>query len=160
MRILVAAAAVALALAADAVACTCVPVDLARDLPTADAAIIGTVLERRATPDTATYTLRVEQVYKGEVDNRVEIVTPSGGAACGLEAGVGDRLGLLLTRTGGEWRSGLCQQVDPADLLALMNVEDNQLPPFNWGGIVVGILVLTAGVYVLLRKRRSYKRLR
>ena len=63
-------------------------------------------------------------------------VTPAGGAACGLELAVGDRVGLLLTRDGNVWRSGLCSQVDPADFLALTNVEDNALPPINWGGIV------------------------
>lgn len=160
MRFVVAIAAVSMAFAADAFACTCAPVDLERDLPAADGAVIGTVLERQATGGTANYVLRVEQVYKGELDSRVEIVTAAGGAACGLEVGVGERIGLLLTRQGGEWRSGLCQQVDPADFLALTNVEDNQLPPMNWGGIVVGVLVLGAGAFLLVRKARSYRRLR
>ena len=42
---------------------------------------------------------------------------------------------------------GLCSQVDPADFLALTEVEDNTLPEFNWGGIVVGFLVLGAGAF-------------
>ena len=145
---------------ADASACSCRPVDLQRDLPAADGAIIGAVLERNISGDTATYLFRVEQVYKGEIENRVEVVTPAGGAACGLELAVGDRAGLLLTRDGNVWRSGLCSQVDPADFLAQTNVEDNALPPINWGGIVVGVLVLGAGVFFLVRKSRSYKRLR
>ncbi len=145
---------------ADASACSCRPVDLQRDLPAADGAIIGAVLERSISGDTATYLFRVEQVYKGEIENRVEVVTPAGGAACGLELAVGDRAGLLLTRDGNVWRSGLCSQVDPADFLAQTNVEDNALPPINWGGIVVGVLVLGAGVFFLVRKSRSYKRLR
>ena len=146
--------------AADASACSCRPVDLQRDLPAADGAIIGAVLERSISGDTATYLFRVEQVYKGEIENRVEVVTPAGGAACGLELAVGDRAGLLLTRDGNVWRSGLCSQVDPADFLAQTNVEDNALPPIIWGGIVVGVLVLGAGVFFLVRKSRSYKRLR
>ena len=149
-----------LAFAADAFACSCVPVDLERDLPSADGAVIGSVLERRQTAGAATYLLRVEQVYKGDIDNRVEIVTASDGAACGLEIGVGDRVGLLLDRKGDAWHSGLCQQVDPAAFLALANVEDNQLPEFNWGGIVVGFLILGAGLFFLIRKGRSYRRLR
>jgi len=149
-----------LAVAADAYACSCRPVDLQRDLPVADGAIIGQVLERSVSGGTATYLFRVEQVYKGEIENRVEVVTPSGGAACGLELAVGDRVGLLLTRDGNEWRSGLCSQVDPADFLAQTNVEDNALPPINWGGIVVGVLVLGAGLFFLVRKSRSYRRLR
>lgn len=149
-----------LVLSAEAYACSCRPVDLQRDLPAADGAIIGAVLERSISGGTATYLFRVEQVYKGEIENRVEVVTPAGGAACGLELAVGDRAGLLLTRDGNVWRSGLCSQVDPADFLAQTNVEDNVLPPINWGGIVVGVLVLGAGVFFLVRKSRSYKRLR
>ena len=150
-----------LTITAEAYACSCAPVDLERDLPAADAAIIGSVLERNGSGGTATYRFRVEQVYKGaDVDSRVDVVTPASGAACGLELAVGDRVGLLLTRDGDVWRSGLCSQVDPADFLALANVEDNTLPPINWGGIVVGVLVLGAGVFFLVRKSRSYKRLR
>ena len=149
-----------LVLAADAFACSCRPVDLQRDLPTADGAFIGTVLERNVSGQTATYRFRVEQVYRGNVENRAEVVTPVGGAACGLELAVGDRVGLLLKRDGNVWRSGLCSQVDPADFLALTNVQDNTLPPINWGGIVVGVLVLGAGTFFLIRKARTYRRLR
>ena len=118
------------------------------------------MLERTVDGATARYRFRVEQVYRGDVENRAEVVTPAGGAACGLELAVGDRVGLLLTRDGDEWTSGLCSQVDPSDFLALTNVQDNSLPPFNWGGIVVGVLVLAAGSFFLVRKARSYRRLR
>ena len=160
MRTLAALTLLALAFAADAYACTCAPVELERDLPTADGAVIGSVLQRRVAGDTATYDLRVEQVYKGDIENRLEVVSSVDGASCGLELVVGDRVGLLLTRDGDTWRSSLCQQVDPADFLELTNVEDNTLPPINWGGIVVGALVLGTAVVLLLRKRRSYRRLR
>jgi hypothetical protein len=161
MRKLAAVLLFSLVLAAEAYACSCRPVDLQRDLPAADGAIIGAVLERSVAGATATYLFRVEQVYKGdEIDNRVEVVTAANGAACGLELQVDDRVGLLLKRDGDVWRSGLCSQVDPADFLALTNVEDNSLPPFNWGGIVVGLLVLAAGTFFLIRKARSYRRLR
>ena len=160
MRKLAALMLLSLVLAAEAYACSCRPVDLQRDLPKADGAIIGTVLERSVSGQTATYRFRVEQIYKGDVETRAEVVTPAGGAACGLELAVGDRVGLLLERDGGAWRSGLCSQVDPADFLALTNVEDNALPPINWGGIVVGVLVLGAGTFFLIRKARSYRRLR
>jgi hypothetical protein len=151
---------VALALAADASACTCSPVDLERDLPRADGAVIGSVLERRVEGTEARYLLRVEQVYKGDISNRLEVVTAVDGASCGLEAGVGDRLGLLLTLEGREWRSGLCSQVDPSDLLALTDVEDNALPVINWGGYVVGFLVLGLAGLLLWRRRRRYSGLR
>ena len=160
MRKLAVLAVLALAAAAEAYACSCRPVDLERDLPAADGAMIGTVLERTVSGETATYRFRVEQVYKGDVDSRAEVVTAANGAACGLEAGVGERLGLLLDREGSEWRSGLCSQFDPADFLALTEVEDNTLPEFNWGGIVVGFLVLGAGAFFLIRKLRGQRALR
>jgi hypothetical protein len=147
-------AAVSLALAADAFACSCIQPNLVRDLPRADGAFVGTVLERRVERQTAIYLFRVEQVYKGEIENRVEVVTPADGASCGLEVAVGQRTGLLLTRAGGEWRSGLCSQVEPSAFLALTNVQEDS-PPINWGGIVVGVLVLGAGAFFLVRKLRS-----
>ena len=146
----------ALALAGDALACTCAPIDLVRDLPRADGAFIGTLLERDDREATSTLLFRVEQVYKGDISNRVEVETARGGAACGIEAPAGERIGLLVERDGGVWRSSLCSQVDPAAFLALADVEDNQLPPVNLGGIAVGVLILLAGVWFLARRVRRY----
>jgi hypothetical protein len=149
---------VALALAGDALACSCLPVDLARDLPRADGAFVGTVLERRSTEASVIMLFRVEQVYKGEIENRIEVETARDGATCGLELAIGQRIGLLLDREGELWRSSLCSQVDPAEFLALADVKDNELPPLNWGGIVVGGLVLLSGGYFLLRRLRRNPR--
>jgi hypothetical protein len=151
---------VALALAGDALACTCAPVDLARDLPTADGAFVGTVLERRSTEASAVLLFRVEQVYKGEIENRVEVKTARDGATCGLDLPVGERVGLLLERDGSVWRSSLCSRVEPAAFLELTDVEDNALPPLNWGGIVVGVLILLAAGWFLARRARRYRSLR
>jgi hypothetical protein len=160
MRKLAVLAVLSLLFAADAWACTCLPVDLDRDLPGADGAMIGTVLERSVSGTTSRYRFRVEQVYKGDVEDRAVVFSAADGAACGLELAVGQRVGLLLNRDGDVWRSSLCRQVDPADFLALTKVQDNALPSFNWGGIVVGILILGLGILALLRKRRTYSRLR
>jgi len=145
---------VALVVAGDALACTCAPVDLARDLPRADGAFVGTVLEREDREATSTLLFRVEQVYKGDISNRVEVETARGGAACGIEVPVDERVGLLLQRDGGVWRSSLCSQVEPAAFLELTDVEDNALPRVNWGGIVVGALVLLGGGFFLVRRLR------
>jgi hypothetical protein len=157
----------ALVLAAEASACSCAPPDLERDLPRADGAFIGTLLERREPPpatiqasdDPVTLVFRVEQVYKGDIDTRVEVVTSRDGASCGLGTAVGERVGLLLDRERGVWRGGLCGQVDPADFLALTNVEDNVFPSVNWGGIAVGLFVLGIGGLLLVRRTRRYRRL-
>ena len=159
MRVVVAIAAVSLAFAADAFACSCLRVDLIRDLPRADGAFIGTVHERNVERQNTVYLFRVEQVYKGDIENRIEVASAGNSAACGLELAVDQRIGLLLTREGGQWRSSLCSQVDPSAFLALTNVDDNT-PPINWGGIVVGVLVLGAGTFFLIRKLRSYRALR
>lgn len=166
MSKLLAVVVAALVLAADASACSCAPPDLERDLPRADGAFIGTLLERREPPpanvqasnDPVTLLFRVEQVYKGDIDGRVEVVTSRDGASCGLATKVGERVGLLLDREQGVWRGGLCGQVDPADFLALTNVEDNTFPAINWGGYVVGVLVLGLGALLLVRRTRRYRR--
>ena len=150
-------AVVALVAAAGAEACTCAPVDLERDLPRADGAIVGTVLERReAAGGQRVFLFRVEQLYKGDIVNRVEVTTARDSAACGLDARVGERLGLLLERDGERWRAGLCSLVDPAAFLELTDVEDRTLPPLNWGGVVVGVLVIAAGAFFLVRRMRRY----
>ena len=149
-----------LAFAADALACSCLPVDLVRDLPQAEGAFIGTLLEREDRAATSTLLFRVEQVYKGDISNRVEVETPRGSAACGIEVPVGERIGLLLERDGGVWRSTLCSQVDPAAFLELTDVEDNAFPPLNWGGIVVGVLILAVAAWLLVRRLRRYRALR
>ena len=95
MRVVVAIAAVSLAFAADAFACSCLPVDLIRDLPRADGAFIGTVLERKVERQNTVYLFRVEQVYKGDIENRIEVVSAANSAACGLELQVDERTGLL-----------------------------------------------------------------
>ena len=157
MRLAVAIAAAALALAADALACSCLPVDLARDLPKADGAFIGALLEREDSATTSTLLFRVEQVYKGDISNQVEVETANGSAACGIEVPKGERIGLLLERDGAVWRSSLCSQVEPAAFLELADVEDNALPPINRGGLVVGVLILLAGGWFLARRLRVYR---
>ena len=153
MRRLLALAALSLVVTAEAYACSCAGVDLERDLPTADGAIVASVLGRSVSGSTAIYLFRVEQVYAGDIENRVEVVTATDGAACGLELGVGERTGLLLTREAGAWRSGLCSQVDPSEFLALTDVDERP-PRINWGGIVVGVLVVGAGAFLLFRRLR------
>ena len=118
------------------------------------------MLERQSSGDTTRYLFRVEQVYRGDIENRVEVVTNAQGATCGLEYAVGARAGLLLERHGEVWRSGLCLEVAPAEFLKLTDVEDNALPAINWGGYVVGFLVLAVAALLLVRRRRRYSGLR
>ena len=118
------------------------------------------MLERRSTEASELLLFRVEQVYKGDISNRVEVETARDGAACGLELPVGERVGLLLERDGSLWRASLCSQVEPAAFLKLTNVEDNTFPTINWGGIVVGLLILVVAAVLLARRARRYRALR
>jgi len=133
---------VALAVAGDALACTCAPVDLARDLPRSDGAFVGTVLERHETEASVNLLFRVEQVYKGDISNRVEVETSRDGASCGLELPVGERVGLLLDRDGALWRSSLCSRVDPAAFVALNSTRmlgaDEAIVNVNGGAVALG----------------------
>ena len=120
-----AVAAAALAAGVDpARACSCAREDPRTVLAQADAAFVGTLLERRgaATPrssaDAVTLVFRVVETVKGRLGATVEVVTAASGASCGVEARIGQTIGLFLDRDGGVWRSNLCRQVAPAELRA------------------------------------------
>ena len=153
-----------------AYACSCVPPDAERDLPRADAAFVGTLLfkddERSGQ---ATYVFAVERVVKGTLGSRVQVRSGADGASCGFDEGASEResqeLGLLLDRDGDVWRSGLCSQVPPAELRAAGKaagledyspLDEEQSPPrVNWGGILVGVVVLAVGGLLLVRRLRK-----
>ncbi|MBA2383911.1 MAG: hypothetical protein H0V68_04510 [Actinobacteria bacterium] len=150
-----------------AYACSCGPVDATRDLPRSDAALVGELLfkaDEQTGQGEATYVFSVERVVKGTLGSRVEIRSGADGASCGFEVGEGQRIGLLLDRDGDVWRSGLCSQLPPAELLASAKaagfedyspLDEEQSPPrVNWGGIVVGLLVLGLGGFLLVRRLR------
>lgn len=140
MRLLTASLALALATLAygvePAAACSCALGDPRTRLQAADAAFVGTFVEKREPPeirtsaDDAVYVFRVERTVKGTLPATVEILSPVSGASCGLEVPVGERVGLLLRREGTGWRASLCDQIDPAQLVAAAR----PLPPPNGRG--------------------------
>ena len=108
-----------LATAVDARACSCVPPDPWTYIQESDAAFVGRLVERRdASGGAAILTFSVERSVKGKLGSRVEVRTPSSGASCGIEAPIGERVGLFLMRERGAWIGSLCKQVSPDDLLA------------------------------------------
>jgi hypothetical protein len=150
-----------------AYACSCARLDAKRGLPRADAALVGELLfKARDEPagGEATYVFAVERVVKGTLGSRVEIRSGADGAACGFEVRENERIGLLLERDGDIWRSGLCSQLPPAELLRAGKArgydiyspldEEQRLPGVNWGGIVIGALVLGLGALLLVRRLR------
>jgi hypothetical protein len=106
-------------------ACSCAAGPIGTGLGLADAAFIGTVarvpdldlgdVESSLSP--VTWEFDVESVLKGELPARVDVTTAISGASCGFEGMArGDRVGVLLERANGEWKSGLCSQVDADEL--------------------------------------------
>jgi hypothetical protein len=103
--------------------CSCAIGDPRTALRESDAAFVGTLLERREGRSRSgalvvTFVFRVERAVKGELGRRIEVATAAGGGVCGVEARLGQRVGLFLRRTGSRWSSGLCQQIEPRRLLA------------------------------------------
>jgi hypothetical protein len=102
-----------------AYACTCAPLDPALALAEADAAFVGRVVKRHAVGVEATLDLAVERRLKGDLGARIQVVTAASGAACGIEAAPGARIGLFVTRDGDTWRGSLCSQASVADLASV-----------------------------------------
>ncbi len=150
-------AAIALVLAADAVACTCASAPARQRLDSADAAFVGRIVETRPAPDRGfgdelVYLFTVDHVVKGELDARVEVVSPADGAACGFELPRDEASGILLRRDGDLWTGGLCGQIGAGELVTAAEETDEAL--VNWGGIVVGMAVLAVGALLLRRRLR------
>ena len=108
--------------AGEASACSCAPLTPAVALEEADAAFVGTLIDRPGSEMTlvedAPYTFEVESWVKGDFGSEVVVHAPNQGSACGIEAPVGDRVGLFVTEEDGELSSSLCAMVDPDLLLA------------------------------------------
>jgi len=147
-------------LAGDVLACTCAAVPARQRLDSADAAFIGRVLETRPAPAgeggrELVYVFAVDSVVKGELGERVEVVGPVGGAACGFELQRDEASGILLRRdTAREvWLGGLCGQIAVGELIAA--AEETEEPIVNWGGIVVGTAILALGALLVARRLRA-----
>ena len=100
-------------------ACSCIPPDPWAALAQADGVLVGTVLERREAGGGVVLVLSVERRLKGPLGRRVEVRTAQNGSVCGVEADVGQRVGLALYRDGGAWRGNMCWQFEPAQLLVV-----------------------------------------
>jgi hypothetical protein len=164
--------------AAPAYACTCAGGALAPRLADADAAFVGTAV---AAPDESvpsdradglvTWEFAVSDVYKGQLQARIPVLTPLPGGACGLDTvDVGDEVGMLLQRDDADaslWTSNLCALVEPAELRAsgephgpISATTPEVVPDDNdpkWGLLAGAIVVLlaAAGTAWFRRDRRS-----
>ena len=117
-------------------ACSCALPDPRAALAQADGAFVGRLVDRREGDQTTVLVFSVEKALKGAIGRTVEVSTASNSAACGIEARVGARMGLVLERRGSAWHGYLCWQFTPEELLdgAL------PLPPPNGRGRVALIV--------------------
>ncbi|MBW3556673.1 MAG: hypothetical protein KY454_07020 [Actinobacteria bacterium] len=124
------AAAALVATAEPAAACSCAAgpdSSVGPRLANADAAFVGTYLGRNdplATEPGATGArtvinqFQVESAVKGDLGETVEVFSAADDASCGVAPGNGERVGLLLTRGAGGFRSDLCSRVEPDALIS------------------------------------------
>lgn len=100
-------------------ACPCAVGDPRTTLVEADAAFVGVYVGGRQGPvgtRVAVHSFQVEEVVKGVLPATLEVVSSDSGAACGLELPRGQRVGLLLSRSGSTWTATLCALMAPETL--------------------------------------------
>lgn len=141
-----------------AYACTCAPLAPERALAGADAAFVGTLLERRVTGDQATLVFSVERRLKGPLGDRVEVITHAQGGMCGIDENAGARMGLFLGREGGGWYGGTCGRATPAELAALPTAATGEEVGDSFANATAYVLAIVAlaaiGVFLLRRRFR------
>jgi hypothetical protein len=144
----------ALVLVGDATACTCAQAPPRQRLDSADAAFVGRLLERRASAveGESVYVFVVDNVVKGDLERRIEVLSPASGAACGFELARDEATGILVDRRGEDWIGGLCGQMAVGELVEASRARDE--PLVNWGGAVVGTIVVALGALLLVRRLR------
>jgi hypothetical protein len=94
-------------------ACSCIAPGTPRaDLARSDGAFVGVYLGRhRLSPSAFFYKFSIVRRVKGNLPPRtIHVVAGTNSASCGLQARKGQRVALLLQRSGRQWRSSLCDQ--------------------------------------------------
>lgn len=110
-------AALVLGAAPSVFACSCVRQHPAMFLPSADAAIVGTVESVSRTGAAVVHVVRVERAIKGTFGDRVTV--RSDFTSCQVDVEPGTRVGLFLNPgADGAWTTTLCSLADPDVLLA------------------------------------------
>lgn len=108
--------------AGEASACSCVPLQPAAAVEKYDAAFVGILVDRPSSmmpfTEEAPYLFEVEVWVKDDLGSELVVLAPNQGSACGFEAPLGERVGVLLTVEDGKAKGNLCTTVDPDLLLA------------------------------------------
>ncbi|HWH04863.1 MAG TPA: hypothetical protein VNT23_00340 [Gaiellaceae bacterium] len=91
-------------------------------------------------------------MIKGDLPRELEVLSPADSAACGFALERNVATGILLRREGDVWLGGVCGQIAVGELVAASEEREQQL--VNWGGLVVGSLVLLLGAWLTWRRLR------
>ena len=111
--------------AARVAACSCAQLTQAEAFEAADLVVEGVIIGMSA-PEKAriTYSVSVQQVYKGDAGELLEVVSAQDSAACGLTMAVGQRWRLNVSEFDGELTTWLC---DRSELLE--DIAPSPSPP-------------------------------
>jgi hypothetical protein len=94
-------------------ACSCAEGDPLSALAGADAAFLGWSLGNAVFPGFgSSVRYEVDWVLKGDLPPIVIVAGVGPGSSCGLGAGFGQHVGLLLSGSFGRWRANLCSEFD------------------------------------------------
>lgn len=147
MLALIVVATMLVVLTKEARACSCNTLNPYEALARYDAAFVGELVSipREGSPGElgiieGDYVFLVEQAVKGDLPERITVRSPLHGESCGFEIGIGQRVGIFLRMVDGNWRGGLCSQIDPD---ALMAAAESLPAPESDGSIVALIGSIT-----------------
>lgn len=174
---LVAATVGALVLSAAPAAASCTEPS-ADFLDTSDVAFSGVVASRRESGDVVITTVRADRVFKGEITQRVDVVSPADEVDSSMTAGRGTRLIVFGALDGTEVTSSLCRSVtspgtsyreiltelgagtEPSAgyLKAERRTLGISYDQFSAGRAILGALGLSAMGYFLFRAWRARRR--
>jgi hypothetical protein len=114
------------------------------------------------------FVFEVETVLAGDAPAQAWVLSADNGAACGIEAGIGQRLGVFASLDGEVLSSSLCSVTDPDLAIKALGPgkaplggsgspgEQTQAPStFDWPalGLGAGGLTLVAVVWLLSRRK-------
>ncbi len=147
--------AVALGAPSLAGAATCAPAPDRAKLDAADAAFVGRLTGTEPVPGqpgNLDYVFTVDQVVKGDLPRTLTVRSGVGPDELGFSLERDTATGILLNRDRGLWFGGRCGQISVGALAQATREENVRL--VNWGGVLLGTLVVVTGLVLLLRKAR------
>jgi hypothetical protein len=149
--------------AAPAHGCSCMPANPEQMLEFGPVAFVGTVVGVNPGADRHVVSFEVDTVLAGDLTGKVDVLSPpGGGAGCGIEVPVGNRVAVFATDEGGGLlSSNLCSITDADIAIAALGPgtppTDSASPAaFDWQivWLAAGAAGVVAGAWLLTRRGR------